>query len=533
MIRKKVGDKRLSFGNFDHPIETRIHFILKKMENSRQAKKCQGISQCFDELAKQTGGSYWLWVALTGCYPTKREYTAFQSNINTSTLENAAIALFKERQKNQLHGQAMALVTFTSPKAMHLADVTHTYSAPYLTGIQRVVREIIRVSSKKQVLTFRMIGNLGILVECELGNQLDSSLLATGTEAPASFKAKIVHWMQGKLPALSRNTLGRIIYILALPTARKLKQSLLNLEYKKMIENGNLGSFQNICVLGKTLTILEFPGREEYIQLYEVILEQNITKIQIVSYDFIPIFHSWSVHPGNRGHFNNYLRLILLANKVVAISALVRAQAELLTQAFYLERKEWGAREREVVSLTLPSGFEVADNELVEKDSRLFVMLGSIEPRKNHLQFLDAVRILHGRRIYVKARLLGSAGWENDHILQEIEALQRIGVDIERLSVSDVEVMKYVSSARALLQISEAEGFGLPIAEARALGTAVIVSDISPLNDIYGEMPHIVKLGDPNSLADMIEGMIHNPDERAYRKNVKVSWEDWSEMLFS
>jgi RNA polymerase sigma factor (sigma-70 family) len=50
-------------------------------------------------------------------------------------------------------------------------------------------------------------------------------------------------------------------------------------------------------------------------------------------------------------------------------------------------------------------------------------MAGSLEPRKNHIQFLSAIELLSKDGVRVKARILGSAGWQNEQILEKINDL--------------------------------------------------------------------------------------------------------------
>ena len=397
-----------------------------------------------------------------------------------------------------------------------------------------MVREIVNASSDKEMLTYRILSNLGILEICDL----EESVLIKSTAENNVYRKKnigerIIFWMENSLPFLQRYVLTQALYVLALPLARRLKRRLQKNILRNSLSKNRKEHVNNVFIHNKTISVLEFPELDEHIQFYELLMEENIVNVQMISYDFIPIFHSWSVHPGNRGQFNNYVRLILLANKVVAISELVHDQVLLITKAFHLERKIWQNRIREVTYLPLPSGLtKTKDWAIVTKDPVLFVMLGSIEPRKNHLQFFDAVEILYHRGVYVKARLLGGAGWSNEYILARIGQLQNMGVDIERIHADDLEVLNYIESARALLQISEGEGFGLPIVEAVSLGTDVIISDIRPLTDIVSDTPLVVALGDSQTLATLMEDMINDPNISSGKNIKRVTWVNWATELF-
>ncbi len=58
--------------------------------------------------------------------------------------------------------------------------------------------------------------------------------------------------------------------------------------------------------------------------------------------------------------------------------------------------------------------------------------------------------------------------------------------------MSDDDVRSLLLGARALLLPSFAEGFGLPLAEALALGVPAICSDINALREVGGDVPEFL-----------------------------------------
>jgi glycosyltransferase involved in cell wall biosynthesis len=89
-----------------------------------------------------------------------------------------------------------------------------------------------------------------------------------------------------------------------------------------------------------------------------------------------------------------------------------------------------------------------------------------------------------------------------------------------------------IAEAQVLLQISEAEGFGLPIAEALALGTKVIVSNIRPLNEWKDGRLSVVELGDIEQLKVELLKVLNNPEKEGPISAQDVSWNDWQQLLF-
>jgi len=397
----------------------------------------------------------------------------------------------------------------------------------YLTGIQRVVYGITQQVSN--IVTYSWVGQTGIMIQSVLGeNRTNDFNMANRI----SWQRTINRFLHSLSPVLEMTPAGKKFRQSILPMAKRLKGWLRGGEIKKLLKMDNAGELNNLLILNARLTIPEIPA-PEHIYLYEAMLENSIVFIQVILFDFIPFFHAWTVHFENRGSLNVYIRLVLLADRVISISELVQEQAVLITQAFKLERVEWRNRKQTFDFLPLPSGLAPAEFGEFSKDPLLVVMAGSLEPRKNHMQFLDAIEIIvnHGRSI--KAEILGSAGWQNNHILDRIHSLQRKGVSIVRLgNLSDSQLRERIGKAQALLQISEAEGFGLPIVEALALGTKVVTSDVRPLVEWAGDRVQTVKLGDAQELAQIILKILDHPEDTTNLIVTGVSWSDWTNLLF-
>ncbi len=121
-----------------------------------------------------------------------------------------------------------------------------------------------------------------------------------------------------------------------------------------------------------------------------------------------------------------------------------------------------------------------------------FVMLGTIEPRKNHLLMLHVWRRLvemmgaRAPRLYV----IGRRGWDNEQVIDLLERSRVLrGHVIETGMLPDGEMAARVAGARALLMPSFAEGYGLPVAEALAMGVPVLCSDIAAHREVGQGVP--------------------------------------------
>ena len=163
-----------------------------------------------------------------------------------------------------------------------------------------------------------------------------------------------------------------------------------------------------------------------------------------------------------------------------------------------------------------------------------FVVLGTIEPKKNHLLLLN----LWGRLATTLARpprlhVIGARGWENEQVVDMLERSHRLrGVVEEHNHLDDVAVGSLLSEARALLVPSFVEGFGLPLAEALASGVPVICSDIPAFREVGRDVPDYL---DPLDLYAWRDAVVDysRPDSagRAAQMQRLAHWQPprWSE----
>lgn len=121
-----------------------------------------------------------------------------------------------------------------------------------------------------------------------------------------------------------------------------------------------------------------------------------------------------------------------------------------------------------------------------------FVIVGTIEPRKNHWMLLQIWRRLVERLGAGAPRLvvIGQRGWECENVVDLLERCRELsGVVIERNRCTDAELVTYLHHARALLFPSFAEGYGLPLVEALRLKVPVVASGLPVFREIAGEIP--------------------------------------------
>ncbi len=150
---------------------------------------------------------------------------------------------------------------------------------------------------------------------------------------------------------------------------------------------------------------------------------------------------------------------------------------------------------------------------------RQFVLhVGTIEPRKNLPRLLRAFCGLPAelRRRY-KLVLAGGEGW---HGREFADALAGVDArDVMPLGYVRREHLPALFSAATLLAYpSLYEGFGMPVLEAMASGTAVLAADAASLPEVAAGAAHLV---DPLSSEDMRLGLCKVLQDEDYRRDLR------------
>lgn len=121
-----------------------------------------------------------------------------------------------------------------------------------------------------------------------------------------------------------------------------------------------------------------------------------------------------------------------------------------------------------------------------------FVVLGTIEPRKNHALLLDVWRNLVRDKPSDAPHLvvIGQAGWDCAQIEAQLRDTTAFSGRVHWLQgCDDTALRHWLQGAQALLFPSFAEGFGMPMAEALHMGTPVIASDLAVYREFAADVP--------------------------------------------
>ncbi len=147
--------------------------------------------------------------------------------------------------------------------------------------------------------------------------------------------------------------------------------------------------------------------------------------------------------------------------------------------------------------------------------ARFLLMVGTLEPRKNHQGLIEAYAIYRERARQPLPLLIGGGkGW---HYQQIFARVQTLGLEdhVRFLGFVPWEDLPWLYNAATLfLYPSRYEGFGLPVAEAMRCGLPVITSTASSLPEVAGDAAMTIDPADPEALARAILLVTETEPER-------------------
>ncbi|WP_404711416.1 glycosyltransferase family 4 protein [Sphingomonas sp. MMS24-J13] len=247
-------------------------------------------------------------------------------------------------------------------------------------------------------------------------------------------------------------------------------------------------------------------------------------------HDLIPLEYPEYARPGGAAlHARRVETIVTLADGIVANS-----QATLDALKPYLARSG-----RQPITAVAHLGTDPPMAFPPHRDERpFFVCIGTIEPRKNHLLLLHLWRRMserHGAGNIPKLLIIGRRGWENEQVIDMLERCDALeGCVEEHNRLPDREVQRLLRYSQGLLIPSFAEGYGMPVSEAIALGVPVVCSDIPALREAaLGNARFIDPLDGPGWLA-AIQDLASLPvAERVARPDLRSdrSWQRHLQIL--
>lgn len=378
------------------------------------------------------------------------------------------------------------------PQGSLLVEVTHTYAHAWLlTGIQRVVRGLVGALDAAQVTLVRVDvpGRLAVVPDADWHAQLqrgdaDSAARGADAEVPLATRARnqaIKGLLAARKPLLTKLQQDpAFANSVPVRVGRRAVRTLIA-QQGTAYTAPDPRAVDVVACLEPRLLLPELTATEDGVETMLRWAHAMGARLNMVFYDAIPLTHPQYCLDSLVSGLAKYGRLLRTAAHVMPISHAAAASARALVA---LE----GPAEVPVTAVPLPGAAVVGEKPHdagLRRDPRLLLCVSSLEPRKNHVRLLRATRRLLADGEDFRLVLVGGSGWMSERIDAEIEQARAEGVDVEvKRGLPDDELADLYDRARAVVFVSEVEGYGLPIVEALAHGTPVVCSDAGSMAEV-------------------------------------------------
>jgi glycosyltransferase involved in cell wall biosynthesis len=174
-------------------------------------------------------------------------------------------------------------------------------------------------------------------------------------------------------------------------------------------------------------------------------------------------------------------------------------------------------------------------------NTKTFLMVGTIEPRKGHLQAISAFEHLWRRGVDVDLVIVGAEGWRGlpddqrrtiPAIVAALRASPEHGKRLRWIEKLNDDLLESVyRDADCLLAASDGEGFGLPLIEAAQHGTPILARNLPVFREIAGDHATWFEGEKPEDLARAVEIWLAEAAAGRTISSSDLPWRTWAQSV--
>lgn len=425
-------------------------------------------------------------VGLTGAFPPPDLVRSVRRAVSIKAPDDAALWLLDAVAPLAMkHGEARARLRIVTDRP--LVDVDFTAKSDFLTGIQRVVRNVVAHWDARHEVEF--------VVRTPRGGAY-----------------------RGLKPVERARLLGTVP------------------------DEGDQGqrpavrSDHEVVVPWRVPVVLtEVPPAATCDRL-AALAELTATSVRLVGYDCIPVASAETVPLAEPEKFGRYLELVKFSDRLAAISRTAADEFEGFNRALAAQ----GLSGPQVAACPLPHTIRVGvESDVPGPERPVVVCVGTVGRRKNQVAVVEAAEMLWRQGLDFELRLFGHLSAERSPLAGLIPELQRLNRPLVLESgVSDARIAETLEHARCLVFPSLHEGFGLPIVEALSHGVPVITSDSGSMREVAeGQGGLLVDPEDVDALAVAMRSLLTDDTVHARlvaeaRARPARAWGDYADELW-
>ncbi|MGI8536427.1 MAG: glycosyltransferase [Mycobacteriales bacterium] len=286
-----------------------------------------------------------------------------------------------------------------------------------------------------------------------------------------------------------------------------------------------------------TLVLPEVPGTEQCLRLASL-AQHSGNRVVAVGHDCIPVVSADLLPTAESNKFVRFLSLVKHASVIAGVSRSAAGEF----RGFAAALPTQGLPGPRVVACPLAFDDPAPQPDDDPRDPtavREVLVVGSHEPRKNHLAVLHAAEVLWREGLDFSLRFVGGSGWTTSVFDARFAELVLAGrpVTAER-GLDDEQLWAGFRRARFSVFPSLHEGFGLPVAESLALGTPVVGTAYGSIGEVgVGGGVVLVDPRDDDDLAAALRRLLTDDAQLARLRQETLdrpvrSWDDYARELW-
>ena len=423
-----------------------------------------------------------------------------------------------------------------------LVECTHVFLHPKVnSGIQRVVRNVVNqlppsVDGVECIPVVMLKGKLHRVLQLGSLNIPFFDTLMTFAGRLQRLAHRFWQWHKRLDKRCTSRWVRRCLYVAYRFTALACFSVPL-----RLIDQVNQYQLPKRCTPlqhqpGDQLVLLDSSWHADFFPAAEQLKREGVGIVSVI-YDLIPVTHPQFYDTRLAQVFNDWFDWIVnTADGYVAISATVRDQVReeierrlgpVKTEERWFDYFHLGS---ELDLSEASAAVEPRLARLFETTEPVFLMVSTIEPRKNHGYLLDAFERAWAAGSRARLCIAGRIGWKCEALLARVRAHPQLNKQLFMFNdLSDTSLEHAYSNASVLVFPSHVEGFGLPLVEAMQRGLPAMGSDIAVFREIGGEFMAYFDLNTPQSLADLVGNFERSGLFPASRDVKDWRWIGWRE----
>lgn len=314
---------------------------------------------------------------------------------------------------------------------------------------------------------------------------------------------------------------------------------------EKIINTGKKTDEPIYLYKGDTLLYLDLhPGLAIKQRCNNINLVKRNVNVYHVVYDLIPVNYPHSFNKDVVEQFRDWLSSISYSSGAFCISSSVAIDLQnylrrnnLLRKCFKVEYFHLGADIKN--SISTDGGVDENAKEMISiiENNISFLMVGTLEPRKGHLQTIKAFEELCKENNDCCLVIVGKIGWLSEDLEKYILSNSLIDKKIFWLrGISDEYLEEVYKVCKCLIAASEAEGFGLPLIEAAQHEIPIIARDIPVFREVALDYAYYFQDSkDPAAIKQALREWLFLYKDNTHPKSHNMpylTWEQSAQQLF-